>query len=156
MANTYTQLCVHVVFCVQNRLSLLRLPWREEVYQYITGLVTHRGQKLLAINGVGDHVHAALGIKPTLVLSDLIRDLKGISSSLINERRWVRGVFRWQEGFGAFSFGQRDLDRVVHYIMTQEEHHRKRTFREEYLGLLKEFGVQYEERYLFDWIDRPA
>ena len=153
MPNTYTQLCGHVVFTVQNRLSLLSPGWKEEVYQYITGIVSHRGQKLLAINGPGDHVHVALGVKPTIVLSDLARDIKAGSSWLINERGWVRGTFRWQEGFGAFSFGQRDLDKVVRYIMGQEEHHRRKTFREEYIGLLKKFAVEYDERYLFSWVD---
>jgi putative transposase len=152
MANTYTKLYVHVVFSVQNRLCLLAPRWRDEVFQYVSGIVRNRREKLLAINGTGDHVHIALGITPTIPISDLVRDIKAGSSAFINDKKWIQGRFQWQEGFGAFSFGAAELDGVVKYITNQEAHHRKRSFREEYVQILGEFNVAYEEKYLFTWI----
>jgi putative transposase len=156
MSNTYTQLYVHVVFTVAGRQSLLARTWRDDVFRYITGIVRNRREKLLAINGVSDHVHIALGLTPTIPLSDLVRDIKAGSSGFINSQKWVRGRFRWQEGFGAFSFARADLDRVVKYIMNQESHHNKRLFREEFVQILDESNIAYEERYLFKWIEDPG
>ena len=153
MANTYTQIYIHIVFAVQGRQSLIPASRREELFKYITGIVKKRGQKLIAINGMADHVHVFVGMKPTVAVSDLVRDIKAGSSGFINEKRWIPGRFNWQEGFGAFSHSHSEIDRVVRYIQQQEEHHRKKTFREEYLQVLNDFAVEYDNRYLFTWID---
>lgn len=123
------------------------------MFKYITGIVKNRGQKLIAINGTSNHVHIFIGMKPTIALSDLVRDIKAGSSGFINEKKWLRGKFNWQDGFGAFSHSHSEIDDVVRYIKSQEEHHRETTFREEYTTLLKKFAVQYDEKYLFTRID---
>ena len=156
MANTFTQIYIQIVFAVQNRLSLLAPSWRTELFKYTTGIIKRRGQKLIVINGVADHIHIFVGMTPTIAISDLVRDIKAGSSAFVNQRRFTNGTFHWQEGFGAFSYSHADIDRVVRYILNQEEHHRKKTFREEYLEMLKEFAVEYDERYLFKWIDEES
>jgi putative transposase len=149
MANTYTQIYIHIVFAVQGRHSCIPKPHRETVFKYITGIVKNREQKLISVNGPADHVHVLIGVTPTIAISDIVRDIKAGSSGFINENRWMRGRFQWQEGFGAFSHSHAELDRIAHYIQNQEEHHRKRTFREEYVELLREFSVEYDDRFLF-------
>ena len=149
MANTYTQMYVHVVFAVKSRSNVIRKEWKEELYKFITGVVTNKGQKLLAINGMADHIHILVGIKPTLALSDLVRDIKANSSKFIKEKGWVKGLFEWQEGFGAFTLGHSQLSQIIPYIGNQEEHHRVRTFREEYIGFLQKYEVDYKPEYLF-------
>jgi REP element-mobilizing transposase RayT len=153
MANTFTQIYVQVIFSVKGRQNLLLSEKKEELHRYITGIVRDNKQTLIRISSVQDHVHILIGLKPDLALSDLVRDIKANSSRWINELGWMRGKFNWQEGFGAFSYSHSHLDRVIHYIERQEEHHRKTTFKEEYLALLKKFQVQYDPRYLFDWIE---
>jgi REP element-mobilizing transposase RayT len=153
MANTYTQIYIQVVFAVQGRQSLIPASHKQELLKYITGIVKHRDQKLIAINGMCDHLHVFIGMKPTIALSDLVRDIKAGSSGFVNEKRWLHGRFNWQEGFGAFSYSHSEIDRVVRYIMNQEEHHRVKTFHEEYLAVLKDFEVDHDSRYLFQWID---
>ena len=128
MANTYTQLYIHIVFAVQGRQSLIRPEHNDELQRYITGIVANNGQKLIAINNMPDHVHILIGQKPSIALSDLVRDIKAGSSGFINEQKWMPGRFAWQEGFGAFSYGHSQLGTVVRYIENQQEHHRKRTF----------------------------
>jgi putative transposase len=149
MANTYTQIYIHVVFTVKVRQSLIPTDNKEEIYKYITGIVKNRGQKLIAINGTKDHVHILLGLKPTIVMSDLIRDVKAGSSGFINEKKWWRGKFNWQEGFGAFSISHADLENVIRYIQDQEIHNKKRSFREEYVNMLQDFNIKYDNRYIF-------
>jgi REP element-mobilizing transposase RayT len=153
MANTYTQIYIHVVFAVQGRQSLIPRERKDELFKYITGILRNREQKLIAVNGMADHVHVLVGMKPTMTLSDLVRDVKAGSSGFVNEKGWLRGKFHWQEGFGAFSHSHSQIDRVARYIEGQEEHHRKNTFREEYLGMLRHFAVEYDDQYLFTWID---
>lgn len=153
MANTYTQIYLQVVFAVQGRQCLIRPEHKEEIYKYITGIVTNQGQKLLQINGVSDHVHLLVGLKPNIALSDLVRDVKTNSSKFINEQRWVAGKFNWQEGFGAFSYGHSQLDKVIKYIANQEAHHQQRSFKQEYLGFLRKFDIAFEDRYVFDFIE---
>ncbi len=153
MADTYTQIYIQAVFAVQGRQSLIRNEWRDELFKYITGIVRNQDQKLYVINGIPNHIHLLLSLKPTVTLSDLIRDIKANSSKFINENRWVMGKFQWQEGFGAFSYGHSQLDFVIAYIKNQAEHHRKKTFKEEYLALLKKFNINYNEKYLFDWAE---
>jgi REP element-mobilizing transposase RayT len=153
VANTYTQLYVHIVFAVQSRQSLIPRERKEELYKYATGIIKKRGQKLIAINGMPDHLHVFVGMTPTIAVSDLVRDIKAGSSGFINERKWVRGKFHWQEGFGAFSYSHSQITQVVKYIQKQDEHHRRKTFKEEYLELLRSFAIDYDEQYLFKWID---
>ena len=148
MSNTYTQIHIHAVFAVQNRLSLIHKPWQEELYQYITGIITNNGHKLLQIGGMPDHVHVLFGMRPVQSLSDLMKKMKESSSLWINQNRFVMGKFSWQEGYGAFSYGKSQIDSVVKYIKRQEQHHKKRTFAEEYLEFLKLFDVEFDERYV--------
>ncbi|MDR1543731.1 MAG: IS200/IS605 family transposase [Prevotellaceae bacterium] len=153
MANTYTQIHIHAVFAVQNRMSLIQTMWEEELYKYITGIVTDNGHKLLQIGGMPDHVHILFGFRPTQSLSDLMKEIKGCSSKWINEKRFVAGKFSWQEGYGAFSYGKSQINNVIRYIQTQKTHHAGHNFREEYLELLKIFGVEYDEKYVFQPIE---
>jgi REP element-mobilizing transposase RayT len=153
MANTYTQIYIHVVFAVQGRQNLISKEHKEELHKYITGIVQNKKQKMIFINSMPDHIHIFIGMKPSIALSDLVRDIKNNSSNFINEKKWVRGKFNWQEGFGAFSYGHSQIDVVVRYIQNQEEHHRKKTFKQEYVEMLKKFAVEYDEKYLFKWID---
>lgn len=127
--------------------------WKEDLFKYIGGIFREKKQKLLAIGGIADHIHLLFGLKPNIAISDLIRDVKASSSGFVNDERFTRGRFRWQEGFGAFSYSRSQLDSVVKYVLNQEKHHAKRSFREEYIGLLDRFEVEYEDRFLFDWIE---
>ena len=142
-----------MVFAVQGRQNLIKPDHKEELCKYITGIVSNQGQKLIAINGVPDHLHLLIGMKPDIALSDLVRDVKASSSKFINERHWVMGRFHWQEGFGAFSYSRSHLDKVINYIQNQEKHHSKTSFKSEYLGLLKKFDIAFEDKYIFDFIE---
>jgi len=153
MANTFTQLYIQMVFAVRNRLSLISSPWKERLHKYITGIIQNKGHKLIAINTMPDHAHIFIGMKPDEAVSDLVRDIKRDSTNFVNNEIRPKGKFGWQEGFGAFSYSHSQIDDVVKYILNQEEHHRRRTFREEYEALLKEFEVQYDTRYVFEWFD---
>ena len=155
MANTYTQLYIQLVFAVKGRESLLPRQYREELHRFLTGMVQQRGHKLLAIFSMPDHVHLLIGLAPTAAVSDLVRDIKAGSSKFINEQKWLPQKFNWQEGYGAFSYSRSQVDAVVQYILAQEEHHRKKTFREEYVAFLRKFEVEYQEQYLFEWIEQP-
>jgi len=148
MANTYTQIHIHAVFAVQNRLSLIQNKWQDELYQYITGIITNNNHKLLQIGGMPDHVHVLFGMRPTQSVSDLLQDIKGSSSLWINKKQLVRGKFSWQEGYGAFSYGKSQINDVVQYIKNQEAHHKKQTFADEYLEFLNVFEIEYDERYI--------
>lgn len=153
MPNTYTQIYLQVVFAVKGRQNLVPKQHREEIHKYITGIVQKRDHKMLSVFCMPDHVHLLVGIKPAMAISDLVRDIKAGSSNFINERKWMPGKFNWQEGFGAFSYSRSQIDHVIQYILGQEEHHKKKTFRDEYIGLLKEFDIAYDEKYLFEWIE---
>ena len=154
MANTYTQIYIHIVFAVEGRQSLIASEHNAELQKYITGIVSGKGQKLIAINNMPDHVHMLIGLKPDVALSDLVRNVKASSSKFINEKRWVAGRFGWQEGFGAFSYARSQLDTVIRYIQNQQKHHAKKSFREEYLELLEKFGVTYDDRYILKAADK--
>jgi putative transposase len=156
MANTYAQIYIQVIYAVQGRQNLLRKEHKEELHKYTTGIVRNHKQKLIAINSMPDHVHILIGLRPSLALSDLIAKVKSNSSLFINEKKWVRGRFNWQEGFGAFSYGHSQLSAVIRYIQDQEKHHIRRSFKQEYLELLKKFNVEYDGKYVFDWIGRPT
>lgn len=153
MANTYTQIYIHVVFAVQGRQNLIKKEHKEELHKYITGIIRNKNQKLIAISSMLDHVHTLIGLKPDIALSDLVRDIKANSSRFINERKFVRGKFNWQEGFGAFSYSHSQLNGIIDYIENQEKHHSRKSFREEYLEFLKKFNVEYDPKYVFDWIE---
>jgi putative transposase len=153
MANTFTQVYVQFVFAVRGRQNLIHDSIKDRLHAYMTGIVQQRGHKLIAINGMPDHVHLLVGPRPDVALSDLVRDVKAFSSKHINDQRLIRGQFHWQEGFGAFSYSRSDLSSVIRYIRNQEEHHRRKTFKQEYIELLEEFEQPFEERYLFDWIE---
>ena len=151
MANTYSQIYIQTVFAVDGRLSLIRADFKEELYKYITGIVRNNKQKLIAINGMSDHVHILIGLKPAMALADLVRDIKADSSDFINRKKWIHGRFCWQEGYGAFSYGHSQLNTIIHYIQNQEQHHRRRSLKDEYLAWLKKFEIPFEERYIFQF-----
>jgi REP element-mobilizing transposase RayT len=136
------------VFAVQNRTSLIQNEWKIELYKYITGIIQNNGHKLIAINGIQNHIHIAIGYKPHQLIPDLLQDIKANSSKWINEKKFVRGKFNWQAGYGAFSFSHSQIDNVVRYIMNQEQHHKKKTFREEYIQLLRKYDVPFDEKYI--------
>lgn len=145
MANTYTQLYIHFIFAVQNRTSLIQPDWEEELHKYITGIIQNKTHKMIAINSMPDHLHLFIGYQPNGAMSELIKVVKGESSKWIKNRGFVKGRFRWQEGYGAFSHSRSQIDRVYHYIQNQKEHHREKSFREEYLTLLKKFKIDFDE-----------
>lgn len=153
MVGTFSQIYIQYVFAVRGRESLLIKPWRDEVFKYISGIIKGKNQKPIIVNGVKDHVHAFVGIKPGICISDLIRDVKNNSANFINEKRLVKGKFAWQEGYGAFSYSHSQLSNVYQYIANQEQHHLHKTFREEYLSFLQKFEIDYQEKYLFNWLD---
>jgi len=148
MANTYTQIYLHFVFTVKNRASLISPAWKEELFKYITVIVQNHGHKLIAINGMPDHMHVFIGYKPHQLIPELMQDIKASSSKWINERMFIKGKFRWQEGYGAFSYSHSHIDRVVKYIINQERHHKKKSFMDEYRSLLEKYNIDYDERYI--------
>ncbi len=153
MAGTFSQIYIQVVFAVQNRGCMIQSSWEEELYKYISGIVRNKEQKMLAINGMPDHIHFFIGMKPSCCLSDLVREIKKSSNDFIKEKRFSKFKFQWQEGYGAFSYSHSSLDNVIKYIMNQKEHHKKFTFREEYLDFLKKFEIDFKDEYLFKWIE---
>lgn len=153
MANTYTQIHIQAVFTVQNRECIILKRWKDELYKYISGIVQKNEHKLLAINGMPDHIHIFFGLRPSQSLSDLMQDIKGSSSKWINERRFLRSKFSWQEGYGAFSYSKSESSNVIAYIQNQGLHHSGKTFHEEYLELLKEFDINYDDKYVFKPVD---
>lgn len=148
MANTFSQIYIHVIFSVKRWEYLISNQWKEELYKYITGIIRNKNQKLLIINGMPDHLHLLIGLKPDKSLSDLVRDIKNNSSNFINEKGFVKGKFSWQEGFGAFSYSDSQLNKIINYIKNQELHHQKKSFKEEYIEILKKFKIDYNEKYL--------
>lgn len=153
MAGTFSQIYIQVIFAVKGRENLLQKPWREDAFKYMAGVVKNKGHKPIIVNGVSDHVHLFIGLKPAMALSDLVRDIKNNTSNFINEKQYIKGKFSWQEGYGAFSYAHSQMNPVYQYILNQEEHHKNQTFKEEYLSLLKEFEIEHDEKYLFEWIN---
>ena len=149
MANTYTQIHIHFVFAVKFRKAVIGNDWKAELYKYITGIIKNNNHKLLAINGVSDHVHILIGIRPAQSISDLMKNIKQDSSKWINASKFSKSHFEWQEGYGAFSYSKSQLNAVVTYIQKQELHHKKKTFKEEYIDFLQKFEVDYDERFIF-------
>jgi putative transposase len=153
MPGTLSQMYIQVVFAVRGRDSLINKSWEEELYKYISGIIRNKDQKLLAINGMPDHIHFLIGMKPSCCLSDLVREIKKSSNEFINEKKFSKFKFYWQEGYGAFSYSHSALDNVIAFINNQKEHHKKQTFREEYKEFLTKFQIEYKDEFLFDWID---
>ncbi len=153
MAGTYTQIYIQYVFAVKGRENLLQKPWRDEVFKYMAGIIKGKGQKPIIVNGVENHVHVFVGLKPSMSISDLVRDIKNNATNFINEQKYVDKRFQWQEGYGAFSYAHSQINDVYQYILNQEAHHAKKTFHEEYLEFLQKFEIEYDERYLFDWLE---
>lgn len=152
MSGTYSQIYIQIVFAVKGRENLIGSEWKDELHRYISGIIMANDQKSIIVNGMPDHVHVFVGLRPSIKLSDLVRDIKSNSAKFINERKLVRGKFSWQEGYGAFSYAHSQLDAVYKYILNQELHHGVKTFKEEYLELLRKFDIPFEEQYLFDWV----
>ena len=153
MAGTFSQIYIQYVFSVWGRENLLQKPWRDEVFKYISGIIKGKNQKTIIVNGVSDHVHVFVGLKPAMNISELVRDIKNNSSNFINEQKFLRGKFSWQEGYGVFSYAHSQIQNVYQYIENQEEHHNKRTFKEEYIDFLSKFEIEYNEKFLFEWLD---
>ena len=150
MSSTYTQIYIHIVFAVKGRQSLLPKEHKAELHQYIIGIITRKNQTTIQINSMPDHIHILVGITPDTAISDLVRDIKAHSSKFINKKQWIANKFEWQVGFGAFSYARSQLNDLIKYIKNQEQHHRQKTFREEYLEILKRFNVNYNEKYVYD------
>lgn len=151
--STFSQIYIQVVFAVKHRDALIAHSWEEKLYQYITGIVQNKGQKMLAINGMPDHIHFFIGMKPSCCLSDLVREVKKASNEMINENKLSKFKFNWQEGYGAFSYSHSHIDNVVKYVLKQKVHHKKTSFKVEYTDFLKKYEVEYDEKYLFDWVN---
>jgi putative transposase len=153
MAGTYSQIYIQVVFAVKGRQNLLAKSWRDEVFKYMSGIITNKGQKPIIVNGADDHVHAFIGLKPSMTLSDLVRDVKNNSTNFINDHAWINGKFNWQDGYGAFSYSHSQIESVYNYILNQEQHHNKQTFKDEYMDFLRKFEIEHDVKYLFEWIE---
>src|SRR5690554_6867528 len=150
---TFSQIYIQIVFAVKGRNSLIQVSWEEELYKYITGIVRNKGQKMLAINGMPDHIHFLIGMRPSCCLSDLVREVKKSSNTFIAEKRFSKFKFEWQEGYGAFSYSHSALDNVIAYVDNQKIHHKTKTFKEEYKDFLTKFQVEHKDEYLFEWIE---
>ena len=153
MANTFSQIYVQTVFAVSNRMSLIKPGFKEDLYKYIAGIVRNQKQKLISINGMPDHLHILIGLRPSMALADLVREIKADSTNFINKNKLVHGRFSWQEGYGAFSYGHSQLDTIIRYIQNQEKHHQRRSFRAEYLTLLRKFDIAFDDKYVFEFIE---
>ncbi len=152
MANTYSQIFIHLVFAVKNQLNPITSEKKKDLYKFIEDIITEENQKLISINGSFDHIHLFISLKPEMKLSDLVKTVKSKSAKFINENNWTPGKFEWQKGFGAFSYSYSQIPEIIKYIETQEEEHNKKSFKEEYIELLNKFNIGYDENYLFEWI----
>lgn len=151
MANTYSKIYLQIVFAVKNRDALIQKEWKERLHGYITGVVQSNGHKMIAINSMPDHIHIFIGYKPNQLISSLVEEIKTSSNSFIKDHNFSRYAFAWQKGYGVFSYSRSQLPNVAKYIEMQELHHAKRTFKEEYLELLRKFEVEFEEKYVFEF-----
>jgi REP element-mobilizing transposase RayT len=153
MAGTFSQIYIQIVFAVKGRENLIIKTWKDDLHKYIAGIIKGKNQKPIIVNGMPDHIHAFVGLKPSMAISDLVRDIKNNSTNFINDNKFVRGKFSWQEGYGAFSYSKSHIEKVYNYILNQEKHHRKKSFREEYLEFLKKYEIEFNEKYLFNWLE---
>jgi putative transposase len=153
MADTYHKIYLQFIFAVKYRESLIPGQHKTDLHKYITGLVRNRNSKMLAIHCMPDHLHMLVGFNPgSMMISDFVKEIKVESNKFVNEQTWMRRKFRWQNGYGVFSYSRSQVDRMVKYILNQEEHHRKKSFKQEYLRLLKLFDVEFKEKYIFEFI----
>ena len=153
MANTYTQLYAQIIFSPSGRQNLLHNRIKEDVYKYIIGIIKKKNQIPFIINGMPDHIHILIGFSPDKSISELVRDVKANSTNYINKNKLVTGKFSWQKGFGAFTYSKSQVPSVIRYIQHQEEHHQKKTFRQEYIELLDKYKIKYTNDYLFEWYE---
>ncbi len=153
MPGTFSQIYIQIVFAVKGRENLISRVWEDELHKYIAGIIKGKEQKPIIVNGMPDHIHVFVGLRPSMAISDLVRDVKNNSTNFINDKRLVKGNFSWQEGYGAFSYAHSQIESVYNYILQQKEHHKKKTFNEEYVEFLKKFNVGYEPKYLFEFYD---
>jgi putative transposase len=153
MANTYTQMYVQIVFAVQGRENLIKEKFRDELEKYMCGIIINNKSKPLAIYCNPDHTHILIGLHPAISASTVTGDIKSGSSKWIKEKRFMPGIFNWQDGYGAFTYSKSQINRVANYILNQPEHHKKKTFKQEYLSILQKLEIDYDERYLFEWIE---
>ncbi|MCH5718068.1 IS200/IS605 family transposase [Niabella hibiscisoli] len=151
MANTFSQIYLQFVFAVKGRQNLIHPKNKEELHKYVTALVQARNAKMLAVHCMPDHIHLFVGFKPSILISDFVKQIKVQSNEFIRNKKWIQGSFNWQEGYGVFSYGHSQIDRVCKYVQNQELHHQKKTFQEEYLDFLQKFSIPFEERFLFEW-----
>ena len=138
---------------MQGRQNLLQKEWRDEVFKYMSGIIKNKGQKPIIVNGVSDHVHVFVGLRPSMALSDLVRDIKNNSTNFINDQKWIKRKFCWQEGYGAFSYSHSQIGNVYDYILDQENHHTKQVFKDEYMDFLRKFEIAHDTKYLFAWME---
>ncbi len=153
MPGTFSKLYIQIVFAVKGRENMISNNWNKELHKYIAGIIKGKEQKSIIVNGMPDHIHAFIGLRPAMAISDLVRDIKNNSSNFINDHKWTKNKFEWQNGYGAFSYSHSHIDSVYKYILNQENHHKKKTFKQEYIEFLKKFEVDYEKKYLFEWYD---
>jgi REP element-mobilizing transposase RayT len=153
MPGTFSQIYIQIVFAVNGRQNLIANSWKDELHKYIAGIIKGKENKPIIVNGMPDHIHAFVGLKPAMAISDLVRDIKNNATNFVNDHRFVKGKFAWQEGYGAFSYSHSHIGRVYDYILNQEKHHQKKTFKQEYIEFLKKFEIECNEKYLFDWYD---
>jgi len=152
MGNTFSHIYIHTVFAVKNPNALISPVWEVELFKYISGIARNKRQKVLAINGTSNHIHFLIEMTPTISVTDLVTEIQDASTKFVRERNFTSGNFEWQEGYGVFSCGQSNLFEVIQNIRNQKEHHKKQSFKEEYIGLLKAFEIEYQEEFLFDWL----
>jgi putative transposase len=152
MPNTYSQLYIQIVFAVRGRKSFIKESFREELQKYMSGTIAEKKQKLYAIYCMPDHTHIFVSMKPDMAISDLVRDVKANSSLFLKEKELVTD-FAWQTGFGAFSYSKSQASTVVNYVLNQPQHHKKKTFKQEYIKFLEKFEIEYDEKYLFEFYD---
>jgi len=153
MPGTFSQIYIQIVFAVKGRQNLIHDSWKNDLHKYIAGIIKGKNQKSIIVNGMPDHIHAFVGLRPAMAIADLARDIKNNSSNFINDHQFVKGKFAWQEGYGAFSYSHSHIGNVYDYVLNQEKHHKKKTFKEEYIDLLRKFEIEHDEKYLFDWYD---
>lgn len=153
MADCFSQIYVQLIFAVKNRDALIMPEWEDELYKYISGIITNKGQKALAINGTRNHIHIFVNLKPNCCISDLVREIKKASNTFVKDKKLSKFRFEWQSGYGAFSYNISQIDNVIKYINNQKEHHRKHTFKEEFHNFIEKFQIEYKEEYSFEWIE---
>ena len=151
--STYSNLYIQIIFAGRGRHSLIDPIWENDLYKYITGIVQKKGHKMLVINGVPDHIHFFIGMNPSCSISELVREVKKCSNEFLKQNNLANDFFSWQDGYGAFSYSESDIDKVVKYILNQKEYHKKQSFKDEFLSFLKNHNIDYDEKYLFEWIE---